>query len=497
VEALGNPVKLAETQDWRYIFAMHTRREFLGMTAGAAAAAMLPGVSLAQSKPSDKPLNLLIITADDLNCDSCGWMGSKVGATPNLDAFAKTARGFAHAHSSAPICQPSREAIMTGRVPHRSGGLGFNPVNADCPTLWEVMHSAGYFTAGFNKLMHMAPANKFAWDFRSDGGKRNADDQGRTPAAYFKNTTEAIQMSRAKNQPFFINANITDPHRPFYGSPGDLAMNSAKLKKEFAADEIVIPGFLDDIPDLRKEVTQYFNSVRRFDESFGQVMKALEDAGEAERTVVAFMSDHGMSFPFAKTTIYKCGTWTPLVMRVPGVTSPAVDAEHMVSNTDVMPTLLDVLKIKPPEGMDGRSLSPILSGGADANREHVFTHMNTQVGGLAFPSRCVRTKNASYIFNAWSDGKKSFKNESMGGLTFNAMREAAKNDSAIASRVEWFLHRRPEEFYDLEADPHERASKFDDAARRDEIARLKDLLAKQMKATNDPLLGEFEKVSKA
>src|SRR5207253_2320098 len=99
--------------------------------------------------------------------------------------------------------------------------------------------------AGFNKLMHMAPPGKFDWDFRNEGGKKNAQDQGRQPEMYFRNTTTAIQMAREKKQPFFINANITDPHRPFYGSPGDLAMNSAKIENEFTEDQIVIPGFLD------------------------------------------------------------------------------------------------------------------------------------------------------------------------------------------------------------------------------------------------------------
>jgi N-sulfoglucosamine sulfohydrolase len=343
----------------------------------------------------------------------------------------------------------------------------------------------------------MEPSGKFNWDFRSDGGKKNAEDQGRQPKLYFENTTTAIQKAREKNQPFFINANITDPHRPFYGSPGDLAMNSAKIENEFKEDQIVIPGFLDDIPNVRKEVTQYFNSVRRFDQSFGQVIKALEASGEADRTVVAFMSDHGMSFPYAKTTIYKCGTWTPLVMRAPGVSKANIDHDHMVSNTDVMPTLLELLKIKPPDGMDGRSLVQIFSGEKDDAREHVFTHMNTQVQHKAYPSRCVRTKNASYIFNTWADGKTEFHNESQGGLTFTAMKTAGQKDPKIAERVEWFLHRRPEEFYDLTADPHERASKIDEPSHREEIARLKDLLAKQMKATNDPLLGEFEKARKA
>src|SRR5947209_1207140 len=85
-----------------------------------------------------KKLNLLLITADGMNADSPGFMGDRHAATPNLDAFAKTAHRFVNSHVSAPICQPSREALMTGRVPHRSGGLGFNPIRKDVPTLVEV-----------------------------------------------------------------------------------------------------------------------------------------------------------------------------------------------------------------------------------------------------------------------------------------------------------------------------------------------------------------------
>lgn len=82
-----------------------------------------------------KPRNLLVITADDLNADSGGWNGNKLGATPNLDAFAKTAHRFVNSHVTVPICQPCRSALMTGRVPHRNGALGFNPIRRDVPTL--------------------------------------------------------------------------------------------------------------------------------------------------------------------------------------------------------------------------------------------------------------------------------------------------------------------------------------------------------------------------
>ena len=72
-----------------------------------------------------------------------------------------------------------------------------------------------------------------------------------------------------------------------------------------------VPRFLEDIPDVRREVAEYFAGVRRFDQSFGEAMAALKAAGRAEDTVVVFLSDHGMSFPFSKATVYRNGTWSP------------------------------------------------------------------------------------------------------------------------------------------------------------------------------------------
>src|SRR3954447_19757169 len=88
---------------------------------------------------AEPALNVLLITADDMNADLTGMMGSKMGATPNLDAFAATAFRFEQSHVSAPICQPSRGALMTGRVPRRNGALGFNPIRTDVPTLVETL----------------------------------------------------------------------------------------------------------------------------------------------------------------------------------------------------------------------------------------------------------------------------------------------------------------------------------------------------------------------
>src|SRR3954447_120838 len=109
-------------------------------------------LAFAPAAAAAPPTNLLIITADDMNADSPGFMGNPFGATPNLDRFAADAVRFERCHVAAPICQPSRSAIMTGRVPHRNGALGFNPIRQDVPTLVEMLRDQGYFTAAIHKI---------------------------------------------------------------------------------------------------------------------------------------------------------------------------------------------------------------------------------------------------------------------------------------------------------------------------------------------------------
>jgi N-sulfoglucosamine sulfohydrolase len=434
-------------------------------------------------------LNLLLITTDDLNFDSMGCMGCPLGATPNLDAFAATSYCFSHTHAAAPICQPSRSAFFTGRVPHRNGATGFNDINADVPTLPEVLGAHGYFTAGINKLGHMTPLEKMGWDFSLFSQERVRD-----PRSYRQDVAEAIEQAKAAGKPFFLNVNICDPHRPFYGTPDDLARQGTPVEPEFREEEAIVPPLLPDLPDVRREVTQYWNSVRRCDQCFGQIMESLRASGEAARTVVAFIGDHGMAFPFAKTTLYNSGTRTPLMIRHPGLPEATINTRDFVSNVDMMPTLLQILRVPAPADMDGRSLLSLIEGQAQEGRDHVFTWINTIHGGVPYPGRCVRGATFSYLWNVWSNGETKFKNESMAGLTFNAMATAAENDPQLAERVRHFLFRTPEELYDLQNDPWEKRNLIGDATQQDRIKAMRALLLDEMERTDDPLLAQFRAV---
>ena len=375
-----------------------------------------------------KPLNLLVITADDMNADSGGWNGNTLGATPNLDAFAKTAHRFVNSHVTVPICQPGRSALMTGRVPHRNGALGFNPIRRDVPTLVEVLRDHGYYTAAIAKAVHMAPAEKFPWHAIGEQAL------GKQPTKFAEKFREMLADAAREKKPFFINANICDPHRPFMDGTGKKAKADEPLDgaKVFNPNEVTVPAFLEDIPRVREEVAQYYSSVSRFDVAFGFVMKELTAAGRDADTVVVFMSDHGMSFPFSKATVYRNGTWSPVLIRIPDMKEPQTRTEF-VSSVDVMPSLLELLDVKRPVGMDGRSWVPLLKSETQPDRDFVITHVNTVSSGKSFAQRCVRTKDHALMFHAWVGGPNKFRVEAMSGLSFSAMN--ASTDATIQTRV--------------------------------------------------------------
>lgn len=430
---------------------------------------------------ADSParLNLLIITADDMNADSAGWNGSELGATPHLDAFAKTAHRFVNSHVTVPICQPGRSALMTGRVPHRNGALGFDPIRRDVSTLVELLRDQGYYTGAIAKTAHMTPAEKFPWHAI---GEQNL---GKHPAKFAKRFRELLDAAAQQEKPFFINANICDPHRPFVPSAGKKAAADEPLAgvNVFKPSEVTVPAFLEDLPRVREEVAQYYSSVSRFDVAFGLVMAELQKAGKDTDTVVVFMSDHGMSFPFSKATVYRNGTWSPVLIRIPGMPETQTRTEF-VSSVDVLPSLLELLQVKAPEGLDGRSWVPLLKGETQPDRDFVITHVNTISSGKSLAQRCIRTQDRALMFHAWAGGETRFRVEAMSGLSFAAMK--ASTDADVQARVKQLVEGETLMLFDITADPSERKNLIDDPKYAADVARLSAKLLAHMKRTDDP-----------
>jgi N-sulfoglucosamine sulfohydrolase len=440
--------------------------------------------------------NILLITADDMNWDAVGAYGCPVpGTTPNIDRLAADGMRFEHAHVTIAVCQPSRSVLMTGRYPHNSGGEGFFHLRKPgMPILPGLLRSADYLVGILGKVAHSTPYAEFEWDMHVDMDQLG---MGRNPAVYRQYVEEFVKRSVEANRPFFLMVNSHDPHRPFYGNDREEWYTIAdppamRPSRTFTAGDIVTPGHLEDLPDVRLEIAEYYSSVRRCDDTVGDVLDVVAQAGDDENTIVLFLSDNGMAFPFAKTNCYLNSTRTPWIVRWPALIKPgAHDDDHLVSGIDLLPTLLEAAGIDTPDGVDGRSFLPVCRGEQQEGRDRVFTEFHQTAGRGNYPMRCVQTTELGYIFNPWSDGERIFRNESQSRRTFKAMAEEAEIDAAVAARVQMFLYRVPEELYDFSTDAHARVNLIDDPAYAGQLNSLRDCLDTHLDATNDPALRAF------
>jgi N-sulfoglucosamine sulfohydrolase len=444
----------------------------------------LSAVMTSAAEPTAKRLNILFFTADDMNFDSSDVCGGPIkNLTPNLDRLAAGGLRFQQAYSTVAVCQPVREIMQTGMYPHRNGAMGFFPIKPDVRTLNQQLHEAGYLISMFGKGPHHLPKEKFFADVADDSISRH-------PSKLAEATRKFLKMAREQGRPFFHNVNCYDPHRPFIGINGtnDLAQGEPP-SRWIKPDEIAaVPGFLEDLPEIRRELAGYYTNVRRLDDALGAVLKVLQEEGFADNTIVMlYAGDHGMSFPFAKSNDYENSSRGALILRWPGVTKAgSVDTKHLVSTLDFAPTLLDAVGLPPLPGIDGRSFLPALKGETMTGWDRVYTFYNAAFANKWLPMRCVRTIDRAYIWNAWSDGQQEYHTENMAGLTWKALLAAAATNPAIKARTDFYLHRVPEEFYDLTNDRCERANLIGDPSRQNEIESMRNDLLALMRRTGDP-----------
>ncbi len=457
------------------------------------------GAEAGAAAPSQKP-NVLIITTDDMSCDSVGVFGCKMaGTTPNMDAFAATAMRFTRAHVVVGNCMPSRNVMWSGRYPHNNGIDSFNSLPKEAvkyPVLGDLFKAGGWFTGIRHKVSHSTPYTPFPWDIDLDTDAAGARADVKNAPSYGPSLVQGMAAAKAAGKPFCLMLNVADPHKPFYaeGKGGKVVPDKNVPSRVFTPEEVPVPGFLPDAPAIRQELALYYSSVRRADDAVGAILKALKESGEEERTLILFLSDHGMPLPFAKTQLYHQSTNTPLMVRWPGVTKPgAVDEAHLVSTVDLLPTLLEMAGLDLPPGLDGRSFAPLLKGQEQDGHDMVFKSFHENSGGQRTPMRAVQTKDFVYIFNPWSDGKRVMGGATVGTATCRQMRVLARTDEAVAARLDLFDHRVPAEAYDVQYDPDALTNLINDPSHAKEVASLEKALEDWMIKVKDPLLEVFQK----
>lgn len=411
----------------------------------------------------DRPNILLVITHD--SGQHFGCYGADV-ETPNIDRIARQGVRFDSAFSTAPQCSPARASLLTGRYPHRHGLIGLTHrgfrLQPDVPRLPAMLNELGYHTVLFG-LHHEEP------DAHLMGYRRVPDCPDRTIRGVLPMVESFLAGGPA--QPFFACVGFRESHRPY--DPARYPMDNP--------DEVITPPWLPDEPAVRADLAELNGVIRGIDEAVGRIDSALSAAGLADKTLLIFTTDHGISFPFAKGTLLDAGLNVALVARGPGQFAGGRTINELVSTMDLTPTLLELAGAGPERtaGMDGRSLLQLLragpAGGAESGwRDHLFAE---QTFHAAYdPVRAIRTRRHKYI--------RGF--ECRPVLFAPNVDQSPTKDLLVARG----LHRRPrprEMLFDLAADPHEQKNIAGDAEFAGVLAELRGRVASWMEQTGDPL----------
>jgi len=380
--------------------------------------------------------DIVLFVADDHGVLDSGVYGSPDARTPNIDALASQGMRFTHAFAESPLCSPSRCVIQTGLSPFRNGGHKFgDPIRLDIRTMPEYFAELGYFTAHFGKFHH-GPRNRFPYD------QINGDE----------NLAAAFLNEYDQDQPLLLVVCTHPPHTPWVDNDG------------YDPDAIDLPETFIDTPETRIDRTEYLSDVSLMDSILGSVLQTLEATGRDDALFI-YTSDQGANWPFAKWCCYDAGLQVPLIARWPDRVEEGAVSDAMVMLSDLLPTMIEAAGGAEAEGLDGRSFLDVALDRKEEHRSVVFgSHTGNDNGGPGIanhcPTRTIRTERYRLIQNL--DHEQTFFTHIVGCkdgphyLPFwDSWVAMAETDPGAANIVNRYLHRPPEELYDLDADPLE------------------------------------------
>lgn len=370
----------------------------------------------AQEQPK-KP-NVLFIAIDDMNDWTTLFDKENPIKTPNLEKLADRGAFFTRGYCSSPACNPSRASIMTGTRPHKTGIYGnssdWRSALPEAKTLQQYFREHGYYVGGAGKIFH----HHADWAFHDNAsfdefllmkinepyppsklnglkwyGSRNTD-WGPWPehieeTADFRTSSYAIEfLQREHTKPFFLNVGIYKPHSPFFAPEEyfedypketltmpslkeddwkDLPSGAEKLLEDKKWFWKGMMQAVEEDPEAYREFIQAYQACASFaDAMLGRVIEALDQSPYRESTVIVLWSDHGFHLGekehIEKFALWEKTTHVPYIIVAPGQVAPGTVIEKPVDLTTLYPTLAELCGLEKPEGIDGRSVVPLLKG---------------------------------------------------------------------------------------------------------------------------------------
>jgi N-sulfoglucosamine sulfohydrolase len=454
----------------------------------AALLSLCPPAHVAAQTPR-RP-NIVWISNEDMS-PHLGSYGDAMARTPVLDRLAKESMRFTHAFTTAPVCAPSRAAIITGMYQTAIGAQHMRTTEDRVPELPgpylavppfyvkafpEYLRAAGYYTSNRAKTDYQFGVPFTIWD-----------DLGQT--AHWRNRPD-------KSQPFFavFNIEVTHESQIFPSSP-------ARKGKALVTDplEVKVPPYYPDTPLVRRELARMYDNIADMDTRVGELLKQLEDDGLAESTIVFYWSDHGDGVPRAKRSLYDSGLRVPLMIRWPkGLNPPfapgAVNSQ-LVSFIDLAPTVLALAGLDVPAHMQGRVL---VGPKASAEPEFVFAardRMDIEYDMM----RSARDKRYLYIRNFSPElpyvGFIIYRNQS--DIMQEWLRLQAERKLTGPAALWMRTQRPPEELYDTSADPHQITNLAGDPGQRARLDQMRRAVEGWMTRINDQgLINEPEMIQR-
>jgi N-sulfoglucosamine sulfohydrolase len=434
--------------------------------------------------------NIIWISNEDMS-PRLGAYGDALARTPALDRLAKQSIRYLHAFTTAPVCAPSRAAIITGMYQNAIGAHHMRTTEDRVPELPgpylavppfyvkafpEYLRAAGYYTTNRVKTDYQFGTPFTIWDEVSE-------------KAHWRNRPN-------KSQPFFSVFNLTVTHESqiFPSSP-------ARKGKPLVTDpaRLEVPPYYPDTPAVREELARMYDNIADMDGQVAEILRQLEEDGLADDTIVFYWSDHGDGVPRAKRSLYDSGLRVPLMIKLPSALKswqpPRQVSDELVSFVDLAPTVLALAGVEVPTHLQGRVL---IGPKAMPPPRYVFAardRMDIEYDMM----RSARDARFLYIRNFSPElpyaGHIIYRNQS--AIMQEWLRLNAERKLTGAAAL-WMRTSRPaEELYDVRADPHQIHNIADDQSHRATLESMRQAVVDWMARIDDQgLVNEPEMIDR-
>ncbi|MCR9063733.1 MAG: sulfatase [Cytophagales bacterium] len=416
--------------------------------------------------------NILWISAEDLSPRMAAYGDSTV-ATPNLDRLANEGVVYDHAYTSAGVCAPSRNAIITGRYQISNGGHNMRtlystyPEKTGLPKSYnsvppagvklfpEYLRAAGYYTSNNIKTDYQFEAPVTVWDEVSD----QADWRG-----------------REDGQPFFSVINFTTTHESQIWARADHKMRADPAK-------VPLPPYYPDNEISRTDVARHYSNLSELDDQIGEVLSKLEEDGLLENTIIFFWGDHGDGLPFYKREVYKRGLHIPLIARFPNKIKAGTRDNTFINAIDFAPTMLSLAGIETPQNMQGKAFLGEYKSATD--HEYIFGARD-RLDSKYDRVRSAMDRQYQYVRNFQPEKPLYMDIEYRKNMPMMQMILEKKEAGELnEDQLFWFKETKPaEELYDLREDPYQLHNLADNPEHLETLERFR--------AVMDQWLAEIE-----